>query len=938
MKGYVTLKTRVIALAVAGPLLIGLGVCVFVPLLERSMGKHLKKTMHEDMEASLTVINQGVYDMVTTQDQLLRMKLSSDLAVASEMLANAGGAKLAEDQVSWEAVNQLTGIPSEVSLPKMMVGQTWLGQNRDTNEPSPVVDKVRDLVGGTCTIFQRMNSAGDMLRVSTNVATKDGQRAIGTYIPAKGNDGSPSEVIATVLGGDTYIGRAFVVNAWYITAYKPICSDSGDVIGMLYVGVLQESVAHLRKAIMDTQVGDTGYVFILGGSGTERGKYIVSQKGKRDGEMIWDAKDADGRYFIRELIEKACETQEGRSTLVSYPWKNEGDADARVKTTAVTYYEPWDWVIGSGTYEDEFEETLRETQGALHSTLLWGLGAIVATLVIVGLSGVWVGTGISRMVRHLIGEIQHLTDAAVSGDLQTRGKPDLVGAEFRPIITGMNDTLDALIGPLNMAAEHIDRISKGDIPNRITDTYQGDFNAIKNNLNQCIDALNGLAGDLGSVIESQRAGDLDARCDASRLEGAYAELADGVNKALDAVIVPTRESIDLLQKYAKGDLSEALRDLPGKQMVLTKSINGMRDSVNGLVADGMELATAAAEGRLDTSVDESRYQGKFREIIAGMNRTLKGFLAPMREIGENLQRMADKDFSQRVKTEYPGDYGKLRDNVNLVAGNMCDAISQINESAAQFNEGSRVIAESAQTLATGAQEQSSSVEEITASIEELSRSVEGVRANAQEADTVSRETSQLAEQGGVAVRKSAEAMEMIRTSSEQIAEIIQVISEIASQTNLLALNAAIEAARAGEHGMGFAVVADEVRKLAERSNQAAGEITSLIKESSTRVQEGANLSLETEESLKKIIEGVEATATKISEIASATIEQATGAEEVSKAIQGVSQVTEQSAAGSEEMASSSEELGAQAAALKELVEQFRTEDAHHHKYAATASA
>ena len=122
-------------------------------------------------------------------------------------------------------------------------------------------------------------------------------------------------------------------------------------------------------------------------------------------------------------------------------------------------------------------------------------------------------------------------------------------------------------------------------------------------------------------------------------------------------------------------------------------------------------------------------------------------------------------------------------------------------------------------------------------------------------------------QGGTAVQKSIEAMELIRTSSTQIAEIIQVISEIASQTNLLALNAAIEAARAGEHGMGFAVVADEVRKLAERSNQAAGEISGLIKESTARVEEGAQLSDQTGESLKQIIEGVVGTAAKIGEIA-----------------------------------------------------------------------
>lgn len=386
------------------------------------------------------------------------------------------------------------------------------------------------------------------------------------------------------------------------------------------------------------------------------------------------------------------------------------------------------------------------------------------------------------------------------------------------------------------------------------------------------------------------------------------EMATSMNVAIDATA------------KAMNDVKEAAEREQKAQAERMEMERRQRDEEQRRQAEEAEKERQRLEAERKLKEEQSEHE---RQQAAEEKRKADELRRKVDELLKVVNAAAKGDLTQTVTVQGNEAIDELAAGIKNMLGDLAKIIGQVAESAAQFNEGSRVIAESSQSLATGAQTQSSSVEEMTASIEELARSIQGVKENAQEADTVAKRTNQLADRGGEAVKKSIGAMELIRTSSTQIGEIIRVISEIASQTNLLALNAAIEAARAGEHGMGFAVVADEVRKLAERSNQAAREISALIKESTARVEEGAQLSDETGKSLKEIIEGVQTTVAKISEIAAATVEQAANAEEVSKAIQGVSHVTEQAAAGSEEMASSSEELGAQAAGLRELVSRFK---------------
>jgi len=513
-------------------------------------------------------------------------------------------------------------------------------------------------------------------------------------------------------------------------------------------------------------------------------------------------------------------------------------------------------------------------------------------------------------VHSMAADAQLLVKAAVAGKLSTRADESRHQGDFRQIVQGVNQTLDAVIGPLNVAAGYVDRIAKGDVPARITDTYQGDFNTLKNNLNTCIDAVNALVADAGVLAKAAVEGKLATRADASKHQGDFRKIVEGVNHTLDAVIGPLGVAARYVDDIAKGAVPAHITDTyQGDFNTLKNNLNTCIDAVQALVADANMLADAAAQGQLSTRADAGHHQGDFRKIVQGINQTLDAIVLPVNEAVDVLKEMERGNLTRKVKGNYRGDLQDFKEVVNSTVEKLSQAIVEVNTTAANLVSATAQVSATSQSLAQASSEQAASVEQTSAAVNQMAASIQQNTDNAKVADGMSAQGSQRATEGGQAVTETVGAM-------QQIARKIGIINDIAYQTNLLALNAAIEAARAGEHGRGFAVVAAEVRKLAERSQVAAQEIGQLAGNSVSMAERAGTL-------LDEIVPTTQKTADLVQEIAAASQEQSTSASQITIAMGQLNQITQQNASASEELAATAEEMSSQAANLQEVMAFFQ---------------
>jgi methyl-accepting chemotaxis protein len=575
-------------------------------------------------------------------------------------------------------------------------------------------------------------------------------------------------------------------------------------------------------------------------------------------------------------------------------------------------------------------------------------------------------------IKLLVNDAAMLSKAAVEGRLSTRADETQHQGDFRKVVKGVNDTLDAVIAPLNVAAKYVDDISKGNIPVKITDTYNGDFNSIKNNLNACIDAVNKMTTDAAMLSKAAVEGRLETRADATRHQGDFRKIVEGVNDTLDAVIGPLNVAAKYVEDISKGNIPLKITDnYNGDFNTIKNNLNQCIYAVNTLIADAAMLADAAKKGQLSTRADASRHQGDFRKVVEGVNSTLDDVIGPLNVAADCVDRISKGDIPDKITDNYNGDFNTIKNNLNQCIDAVNRLVEDANMLAEAASEGRintradatqhqgdfRKVVEgvnatletivepiiavkiAVETINTAAgeissgnsdlsnrtEQQASTLEETAASMEELASTVKQNADNAKQANQLALTASTVAVKGGEVVADVVSTMSDINASAKKIEDIISVIDGIAFQTNILALNAAVEAARAGEQGRGFAVVAGEVRNLAQRSASAAKEIKELINDSVTKTTEGTKQVENAGKTMEEVVASVKRVADIISEIAAASVEQSQGIDQVNNAVTSMDEATQQNAALVEQAAAAALSLVDQANALSHVIGVFKLE-------------
>ncbi|RFP13848.1 methyl-accepting chemotaxis protein [Duganella sp. BJB475] len=295
-----------------------------------------------------------------------------------------------------------------------------------------IPDKFTADTGVVATIFAA--SGDEFVRVSTSLKKENGERAVGTQL----DHGHPS--YAPLRAGANYIGLATLFGKQYITQYDPIKDASGQVIGVLFIGLdISKNMAMLKEKIKAIKIGDTGYIYVVNAApGKTLGTALVHPA--KEGENLIDSASSDGRPFVKDMLE----AKEGS---MRYDWADSAGAAPREKMVEFHTFKPWNWLIVGGTYTEEITREAGQLRNRYAALGLVSLALFAAILFLL------VRANITRPLARAEAAATRIAQGDLDVQLAIDNK-DEIGLVLRAL-NGISNNLSGVVGQVRAGAEQI---------------------------------------------------------------------------------------------------------------------------------------------------------------------------------------------------------------------------------------------------------------------------------------------------------------------------------------------------------------------------------------------------------------------------------------------------------------------------------------------------
>ncbi|SFC78744.1 methyl-accepting chemotaxis protein [Massilia yuzhufengensis] len=485
-------------------------------------------------------------------------------------------------------------------------------------------DRFTAQTAGNATIFAA--DGDDFVRVSTSVKKENGERAVGTRLDRN------SPAYAVLRDGRSYIGLATLFGKQYITRYEPVRDGAGKVVAALYVGVdISADMALLKDRIRAMKVGDTGYFYVLDAApGKAHGNLVVHPA--KEGSNIADSKDADGRFFIKEILEK----KEG---TIQYEWQNPGEAQARRKFVVYTHIKDWNWVIAGGTYLDEITAAASELRNRFIAIGFVALAVLNAVLYLI------MRANVSRP----LAQVRDVAGRIAAGDLTARvhgARRDEIGL-LNEAINTIGASLSNVVGKVRDGAEQIasasEQITAGNVDlcarteqqavslagtassmDELTATVRQNADNARQ-ANQLALGASSVAQKGGATV-AQVIERMDAITLSSRKISDITGVIDGI--AFQTNILALNAAVEAARAGEQGRgfavVASEVRNLAQRSAAAAKEIKALIDSSNGEVDAGSRLVAEAGVTMDEVLASVARVTDIMSEITAASQEQSSG--------------------------------------------------------------------------------------------------------------------------------------------------------------------------------------------------------------------------------------------------------------------------------------------------------------------------